>query len=155
MDVAHVVLVVIHVAGIVALLAGLLVQVRRPEKRVNALMRDGIGTAFLAGLFLVAVLEAGDDPVDRTKIAVKFAIGLVVLVLVMANLRTPRIPDGLYWSLLVLTLVDVGVALVANESGPIWARVLGFVALTFASVNIFGGFLVTQRMLGMYQKKKK
>ena len=32
---------------------------------------------------------------------------------------------------------------------------LGFVALTFASVNIFGGFLVTQRMLAMYQKKKK
>jgi NAD(P) transhydrogenase subunit alpha len=31
---------------------------------------------------------------------------------------------------------------------------LGFVALTMASVNIFGGFLVTQRMLGMYQKKK-
>src|SRR5262249_40316176 len=48
----------------------------------------------------------------------------------------------------------VGGALVANDGGPIWARVLGFVALTFASVNIFGGFLVTQRMLGMYQKKK-
>jgi NAD(P) transhydrogenase subunit alpha len=32
---------------------------------------------------------------------------------------------------------------------------LGFIALTMASVNIFGGFLVTQRMLGMYQKKKK
>jgi len=29
------------------------------------------------------------------------------------------------------------------------------VALVFASVNIFGGFLVTQRMLAMYQKKKK
>src|SRR5215813_2068829 len=28
-------------------------------------------------------------------------------------------------------------------------------ALVFASINIFGGFLVTQRMLGMYQKKKK
>ena len=36
-----------------------------------------------------------------------------------------------------------------------WARALGFVALVFASVNIFGGFLVTQRMLAMYQKKKK
>jgi H+-translocating NAD(P) transhydrogenase subunit alpha len=35
------------------------------------------------------------------------------------------------------------------------ARALGFVALVFASVNIFGGFLVTQRMLAMYQKKKK
>ena len=38
---------------------------------------------------------------------------------------------------------------------PIIARVLGFVALVFAAVNIFGGFLVTQRMLAMYQKKKK
>ena len=36
-----------------------------------------------------------------------------------------------------------------------WARALGFVALVFASVNIFGGFLVTQRMLAMYQKKKE
>ena len=31
----------------------------------------------------------------------------------------------------------------------------GFVALILASVNIFGGFLVTQRMLGMYKKKDK
>jgi hypothetical protein len=111
MDVAHVVLLVLHVVGIVALLAGILVQVRRPEKRVNGLMRDGIGVAFLAGLFLVGVLEAGDDEVDRTKIAVKFGIGLVILVLVMANLRKPRIPDGLYGGLLVLTLANVGIAL--------------------------------------------
>ena len=34
-----------------------------------------------------------------------------------------------------------------------FARFLGFFALAFASVNIFGGFLVTQRMLGMYKKK--
>jgi peptidoglycan/LPS O-acetylase OafA/YrhL len=110
MDVAHVVLLVLHVVGIVALLAGILVQIRRPERRVNGLMRDGIGTAFVAGLFLVGVLEAGDDQVDHTKIAVKFGIGLVILVLVMANLRKPRIPDGLYWGLLVLTLANVGVA---------------------------------------------
>ena len=32
---------------------------------------------------------------------------------------------------------------------------MGFVALILASVNIFGGFLVTQRMLGMYRKKQK
>ena len=111
MDVAHVVLLVIHIAGIVALLAGILVQVRRPDKRVNGLMRDGVGTAFLAGLFLVGVLEAGDDPVDRTKIAVKFAIGLVLLVLVVANLRKDRLPEGLYWGLLVLTAANAGVAL--------------------------------------------
>ena len=111
MDTAHVVLLVIHIAGIVALLAGILVQVRRPEKKVNGLMRDGVGTAFVAGLFLVGVLEAGDDEVNHAKIAVKFTIGLVLLVLVMANLRKPRIPDGLYWALLVLVLANVGVAL--------------------------------------------
>ena len=48
-----------------------------------------------------------------------------------------------------------GYLLVGNDGGPIVARALGFVALVFASINIFGGFLVTQRMLAMYQKKKK
>src|SRR5579864_7115026 len=57
--------------------------------------------------------------------------------------------------IVVGALLAVGVALVANDEGPIWARGLGFVALVFASVNIFGGFLVTQRMLAMFQKKPK
>jgi NAD(P) transhydrogenase subunit alpha len=34
------------------------------------------------------------------------------------------------------------------------AKAFGFLALVMASVNIFGGFLVTQRMLGMYKKKE-
>ena len=111
MKIAHVALLVLHIAGILALLVGLLVQVRRPQKVVNGLIRDGIGTAFLAGIFLVGVLEAGDEVVDHTKIAVKFAIGLVILVLVMANLRKSAIPAGLYWGLLVLALANIGVAL--------------------------------------------
>jgi len=36
-----------------------------------------------------------------------------------------------------------------------FSKVLGFVAVTLASVNIFGGFIVTQRMLQMFKKKKK
>jgi NAD(P) transhydrogenase subunit alpha len=54
-----------------------------------------------------------------------------------------------------LLAVGVGTSLAANAEGPLWARALGFIALIFASINIFGGFLVTQRMLAMYQKKKK
>ncbi len=73
-------------------------------------MRDGAGTAFLAGLLLVGVLEAGDDGVDHAKVGVKFAIGLAVLVLVMANVRKPRIPNGLYFGLLALTVTNVAVA---------------------------------------------
>ena len=39
------------------------------------------------------------------------------------------------------------------EKGTGLARFFGFIGIVLASVNIFGGFLVTQRMLGMYKKK--
>jgi NAD(P) transhydrogenase subunit alpha len=35
------------------------------------------------------------------------------------------------------------------------SNILGFLAISLAAINIFGGFLVTQRMLQMYKKKKK
>ena len=50
-------------------------------------------------------------------------------------------------------LLAVGVGMISSGSG--WARGFGFIALIFACVNIFGGFLVTQRMLAMYKKKVK
>jgi hypothetical protein len=111
METLRLVLLFLHVLGFAALLGGLLVQVREPTKQVNAAMRDGAGTAFLMGLLLVGVLEAGDGAVDHVKVGVKFAIGLVILVLVMANMRKPRIPTGLYLGLLVLTVANIAVAI--------------------------------------------
>jgi hypothetical protein len=110
METLRLVLLVLHLLGFAALFGGLVVQARTPEKVVNAAMRDGSGTAFLAGLLLVGVLEAGEPAVDHAKIGVKFAIGLVILVLVMANMRKPRIPDGLFYGLLLLTVANVCVA---------------------------------------------
>jgi NAD(P) transhydrogenase subunit alpha len=84
-------------------------------------------------------------------------VGYYVVWSVTPALHTPlmSVTNAISSVIVVGALLGVGVALAANDTGPIWARVLGFVALSFASVNIFGGFLVTQRMLGMYQKKKK
>ncbi|MDI6911815.1 hypothetical protein [Nocardioides sp.] len=104
------VLLVVHMLGFAALVGGLLVQARSPEKTVNSLMRDGAGTAFLAGLLLVGVIEADDGTLDNTKIAVKGVIGLVILVLVMANLRKERIANGLWALLLILTVANICVA---------------------------------------------
>lgn len=103
-------LLVIHLLGFGALFGGLLIQARTPEKVVNALMRDGAGTAFLAGLALVGVIEADGGSVDHVKIAVKGVIALVILILVMANLRKERIATGLWALLLVLTVANVCVA---------------------------------------------
>ena len=110
MKVVQVLLLVLHLLGVLALLVGLLVQVRKAEKRVVGPMRDGIGTTFVAGLLLVGVLEARDQDIDGTQIGVMFGIGLAILVLVMTNLRKDRIADWLYWLVLVLTLADIGAA---------------------------------------------
>jgi NAD(P) transhydrogenase subunit alpha len=84
-------------------------------------------------------------------------VGYYVVWSVTPALHTPlmSVTNAISSVIVVGALLAVGVALVADDSGPIWARSLGFVALVFASINIFGGFLVTQRMLAMYQKKKK
>src|ERR1700682_6398087 len=83
-------------------------------------------------------------------------VGYYVVWSVTPALHTPlmSVTNAISSVIVVGALLAVGVALVGDDSGSIWARSLGFVALVFASVNIFGGFLVTQRMLAMYQKKK-
>jgi len=54
-----------------------------------------------------------------------------------------------------LLAVSVGAADALSSSGSMLAKVFGFLALVMASVNIFGGFMVTSRMLAMYKKKEK
>ena len=110
MDLARQLLLILHILGFAALFGGLVVQARSDLKVVNGAMRDGIGTAVVTGLALVGVLEAGDEDVNQVKVAVKLVIGLVLLVLVMANLRKERIPTGLWAALLLLTVANVAVA---------------------------------------------
>jgi NAD(P) transhydrogenase subunit alpha len=84
-------------------------------------------------------------------------VGYYVVWSVTPALHTPlmSVTNAISSVIVVGALLAVGVALVGNDAGPLWARALGFLALVMASVNIFGGFLVTQRMLAMYRKKKK
>jgi NAD(P) transhydrogenase subunit alpha len=83
-------------------------------------------------------------------------VGYYVVWSVTPALHTPlmSVTNAISSVIVVGALLAVGVPM-AGGAGPLWARILGFVALILASVNIFGGFLVTQRMLAMYQKKKK
>lgn len=55
----------------------------------------------------------------------------------------------------ISSVIVVGALLAVGISASGLATGFGFVALVLASVNIFGGFLVTQRMLAMYKKKEK
>ncbi len=81
-------------------------------------------------------------------------VGYYVVWAVTPALHTPlmSVTNAISSVIVVGALLAVGVALVA--SGSALAKVFGFLALTMASVNIFGGFLVTQRMLAMYRKRE-
>ena len=81
-------------------------------------------------------------------------VGYFVVWSVTPALHTPlmSVTNAISSVIVVGALLAAGVALVAAGSGL--AKVFGFLALVMASVNIFGGFLVTHRMLAMYRKKE-
>jgi NAD(P) transhydrogenase subunit alpha len=54
----------------------------------------------------------------------------------------------------VSSVIIVGALIAAGPPGISFAKFMGFIAVTLAAVNIFGGFIVTQRMLQMFQRKK-
>ena len=54
----------------------------------------------------------------------------------------------------ISSVIVVGALIAAGPADISFSKVLGFLAVVLASVNIFGGFIVTQRMLAMFKKKK-
>jgi NAD(P) transhydrogenase subunit alpha len=85
-------------------------------------------------------------------------VGYYVVWSVTPALHTPLMSVTNAVSSVIVVGALLAVAVEAGEAalaGGWTAKLLGLAALTMVSVNIFGGFLVTQRMLGMYQKKKK
>ncbi len=81
-------------------------------------------------------------------------VGYFVVWSVTPALHTPlmSVTNAISSVIVVGALLAIGAGAAASASGI--ATGLGFVALILASVNIFGGFLVTQRMLSMYKKKQ-
>ena len=51
-------------------------------------------------------------------------------------------------------VIIVGAIIAAGSSEQAWTSWMGALAVTLAAINVFGGFLVTQRMLGMFKKKE-
>ena len=110
---------------------------------------DGLGHGVAA-----ATHGAVDPTVFRLAIFVlAIFVGYYVVWSVTPALHTPlmSVTNAISSVIIVGALLAVGVPLI--EKGTGWARFFGFIGIVLASVNIFGGFLVTQRMLGMYKKK--
>ena len=106
-----------------------------------------------------AALAAGGDEVSPLVyqfmvFVIAIFVGYYVVWSVTPALHTPlmSVTNAISSVIVVGALLAVGVPLVAT--GSVLAKLFGFLALVMASVNIFGGFLVTQRMLAMYKKRE-
>ena len=102
-----------------------------------------------------AAAATGVDPVVfRLAIfALACFVGYYVVWSVTPALHTPlmAVTNAISSVIIVGALVASGVNLM--EGGSVATQIFGFLAVILAGVNIFGGFLVTERMLAMYKKK--
>lgn len=87
--------------------------------------------------------------------AMAIFVGYYVVWSVTPALHTPlmSVTNAISSVIVVGALLACGVS--AFKDGSTVAKLFGFLALIMASINIFGGFLVTSRMLAMYKKKEK
>jgi len=78
-------------------------------------------------------------------------VGMEVISKVPSTLHTPLMSG----SNAISGITIVGALVVAGMVGTPWATWLGFAALVLATINVVGGFLVTDRMLEMFKKKER
>lgn len=114
-----------------------------------------IGQAFAA-----EAAEEGHDFISQFSIFVLAVfVGYYVVWSVTPALHTPLMSVTNAISSVIVVGALLAVAVEASDafslSGHWLAKILGLIALILASINIFGGFLVTQRMLAMYRRKDR
>jgi proton-translocating NAD(P)+ transhydrogenase subunit alpha len=88
-----------------------------------------------------------------------FELTVFVLAVFVGYYVVWRVTPALHSPLMSVTnavssVIIVGALIAAGPTSISFAKIMGFVAVTLAAVNIFGGFIVTQRMLQMFQRKK-
>jgi H+-translocating NAD(P) transhydrogenase subunit alpha len=114
---------------------------------------------FVGSAFATPALAAGGGEVSPLVyqlmvFVIAIFVGYYVVWSVTPALHTPlmSVTNAISSVIVVGALLAVGVSLATQ--GSRLAKIFGFLALAMASVNIFGGFLVTQRMLAMYKKRE-
>ncbi len=120
---------------------------------------------------IMAAASSGDNPVETAGAAAAAIVGgvdpfifqfaIFVMAIFVGYYVVWSVTPALHTPLMSVTnaissVIVVGALLaVGIQAAGFAATTFGFIALVLASVNIFGGFLVTQRMLAMYKKKER
>jgi len=108
---------------------------------------------------LAQQLAAQVAPAATASAPFVFELTVFVLAVFVGYHVVWRVTPALHSPLMSVTnaissVIIVGALIAVGPLGLSFAKIMGFVAVTLAAVNIFGGFIVTQRMLQMFQKKR-
>ena len=104
-------------------------------------------------------LAFATEPVVHGGTPFLFQLTVFVLAVFVGYYVVWRVTPALHSPLMSVTnavssVIIVGAMIAAGPAEFGFAKFMGFIAVTLAAVNIFGGFIVTQRMLQMFQRKR-
>lgn len=136
-------------------------ELLQASERLNDAAADAEMAASEAASLIepLASLAEAAGPSSFIYLAAVFAlacfVGYYVVWSVTPALHTPlmSVTNAVSSVVIVGALIAVGADVAESPAGGV-SRMLGVVAVALASVNIFGGFMVTNRMLAMYKKKE-
>ncbi|MBL0930273.1 MAG: NAD(P) transhydrogenase subunit alpha [Alphaproteobacteria bacterium] len=130
-----------------------------PATLANQLANDAAALALRAKeLAFTAATQA--QPQAAGVDALTMGLTVLVLATFVGYYVVWRVTPALHSPLMAVTnaissVIIVGALLAAGASAVGFSQTMGFLAVVLASVNIFGGFVVSQRMLGKFKKKQK
>ena len=122
---------------------GLRATLSQVSRQLDLLSQDTVAVPLHAGQGLPFVVTG------LTVFALACFVGYYVVWRVTPALHSPLMAV----TNAVSSVIVVGALLAAGVAGFGFAKFMGFVAVILAAVNIFGGFIVTQRMLAMFRRK--
>ncbi|MDH2412916.1 Re/Si-specific NAD(P)(+) transhydrogenase subunit alpha [Nocardioides sp. CER19] len=118
-----------------------------PKKKMSPAVKLGLAAIGLVALFLVNATAPAPIPQHFTVLVLAIVVGYYVIGNVHHALHTPLM--SVTNAISGIIVVGAFLQLAIDDTA---IRVLAFVATLLASINVFGGFAVTRRMLGMFQK---
>jgi len=119
----------------------------KEEKKLSPVAKLGLIAVGIVALFLVNAFAPDPIPAHFTVLMLAIVVGFYVIGKVHHALHTPlmSVTNAISGVIVVGALLQVG-------QDDVGVRILATLAILLASINVFGGFAVTRRMLGMFQK---
>jgi len=103
---------VIHILSVIGILALLLLQWNKSPRKLNpGVLHAGL-TALIAGVVMVGLHNSvePDEPLNHTKVGIKFLVLIVILALGYRNLKKPELPKNVWLTMIGLTIFNIVIA---------------------------------------------